>query len=314
MRTGRSSILAALAGGASLSLLIGVSAVAAPAANTPKTLAEAAYKAMGMTDVKLAPAEIVTLVTRGTMQAFDPGESTSVSDPYKPDWGTSTFTESWDRSRELYRVEWSRPRANGQKRDYTAIFSREGGYVMGIDVNGGQPARAINANANNPAHTMAALRLTVELRETERNNVIDLMHEHPDRLSEIADQKSGGKTYPAAQYRGDFGTYVVMFDRATKLPAVVRTRDFDVHAGDSDYDETLSDWRDAGEGLKMPFRRVYTLNDTKIFDVTINQVRLNPQLAVDAFRAPVAIRGKAPAPAAIGKVPYQWIIRRLGNG
>jgi glyoxylase-like metal-dependent hydrolase (beta-lactamase superfamily II) len=48
--------------------------------------------------------------------------------------------------------------------------------------------------------------------------------------------------------------------------------------------------------------------------MTIDQVRLNPQLAVDAFRAPAPLRDKAPRPAALGTVPFQWIIRRLDNG
>lgn len=315
MRMGRRLSAAALIGGACMSVAFGLGGSAlAAAANTPQALVDAAYKAAGMTDVKLAPAEIVTLVTRGTSQAFDPGESESVADPLKPDWGTSTFTETWDRSRELHRIEWSRPRANGEKRNYTEIFSKDGGYVMGIDVNGGQPRRAVNGTTPNPLHTMSGLRLTVELREIERDNILDLMHEHPDRLAESPAQRSNGKTYPAVQYRGDYGTFIVMFDPATKLPAVVRTRDFDVHAGDSNYDETLSDWREVMAGLKLPFKRVLTLNGTKIFDVTITEIRMNPQLAVDAFTVPVSIRGKAAKPASIGSVPYQWILRRVGNG
>lgn len=58
---------------------------------------DAAYKTTGMTDA------ITTLALKGSMQAWDPGESESISDPYKPDWGVSTFTESWDRTRGLYR-------------------------------------------------------------------------------------------------------------------------------------------------------------------------------------------------------------------
>ena len=101
-----------------------------------------------MTDVKLAPAEIVTLIVRGSTQAWDPGESESVADPAKPDWGTSTFVQNWDRSRGLTRTDWVRPRAGGGMRNYTEILSDEygnvmGGYVIGVDVNGGQPARAI---------------------------------------------------------------------------------------------------------------------------------------------------------------------------
>src|SRR5262249_36906315 len=118
---------------------------------------------------------------------------------------------------------------------------------------------------------------------------------------------------PALQFRGDNATYIVMFDPDTKFPAVVRTRDFDDFMGDADYDATFSDWRDAGK-FKVPYHIVYTLNGFKIFDTTIQQVTVNTILAADAFRAPPALRGKAAMPAPIGKVPYQWILRRLASG
>ncbi|HEX3483709.1 MAG TPA: MBL fold metallo-hydrolase [Micropepsaceae bacterium] len=283
----------------------------------PHALADAAYKAMGLTDEKLAPA-VVTLMVKGSVQAWDPGESESVNDPYKPDWGTSTYTESYDRARGLYRIEWMRPRAGGGMRNYTEILTDEygpsmSGYVIGVDVNGGQPSRAIMINGM-PAHQMSGKRLTATLRELERYTVMGDMHEHPERVSEIADQKAGGKTYKAAQYRADHGTFIVMFDPATHLPAIVRTRDWDVHYGDSDYDETLSDWRDVGMGIKLPFHRLITINGIKIFDEKLDNVRLNPQLAVDAFTVPAALRRGAPAAAPTGEVPYQWILRRMGNG
>jgi glyoxylase-like metal-dependent hydrolase (beta-lactamase superfamily II) len=283
----------------------------------PHALADASYKAMGLTDEKLAPA-IVGLIVKGTVQAWDPGESESVSDPYKPDWGTSTYTEYFDRARGLYRIEWVRPRANGGMRNYTEILTDEygpsmGGYVMGIDVNGGQPMRAVMVNGM-PAHQMSGKRLTAEMRELERFTVLLDMHEHPERVSEIADQRAGGKTYKAAQYRSDHGTFIVLFDPATHLPAVVRTRDWDVHYGDSDYDETLSDWRDVGMGIKLPFHRLITINGIKIFDEKLDNVRLNAQIAVDAFTVPAVIRRGASAAAPTGQVPYQWILRRMGNG
>ena len=283
----------------------------------PHALADAAYKAMGLTDEKLAPT-IVGLITSGNLQAWDPGESESVSDPYKPDWGTSTFTQTWDRSRGLYRTEWVRPRANGQKRTYTEILTDEygpsmGGYVMGIDVNGAQPMRAVQINGM-PAHQISGKRLTATLRELERNTVMTDMHEHPERVSEMPNQRAGGKTYAAAQYRADHGTFIVLFDPATHLPAVIRTRDWDVHYGDSDYDATLSDWRDIGQGIKLPFHQLVTINGIKIFDIKLDNVRLNPQVAVDAFTVPAALRRGAPAAAPNGQVPYQWILRRMGNG
>ena len=105
------------------------------------------------------PDAATTLIVKGRMQAWDPGEAESVRDPYKPDWGVSTFTESWDRARGLYRIDWVRPRVTGGMRKYTEIFSNEvgnrmGGYVTGTDVNIGQPARAVGP-ADNPLHTMS---------------------------------------------------------------------------------------------------------------------------------------------------------------
>jgi glyoxylase-like metal-dependent hydrolase (beta-lactamase superfamily II) len=282
-------------------------------AASPQELVDAAYKAMGTPDAK-----INTLVTKGSMHAWDPGESQSVTDPYKPDWGVSTFTESRDRARGLYRIDWMRPRANGGMRNYTEIFSNEignqmGGYISGIDVNGAEPARAVGP-ANNPLHTMSGVRLTAELRELERNKVVDEMHANPGRVSDAPAQTVAGKSYPAVQYRGDYGSFIVLFDPATSLPAIVRTRDFDVLEGDADYDETLSDWRDIGQGVKMPYHQLITLNGTKIFDTTLTDVSLNPGLSADAFTVPDMLRGKAAAPAPVDKVRWQWILRRLGNG
>ena len=314
MGTGNTRISGAVAVTCVLALGAGVAfnaVQAAPAANSPQGLNDAAFMAMGLSDVKLAPT-ILNLRVAGSMQAWDPGESDSVADPMKPDWGVSTFTQTWDRSRDLYRTEWVRPRAGNGMRNYFEIVYPNGGYVIGTDVNGGQTARATKENV--PRHTMSGLRLTATLRELERDSVVIRAHEHPDRLSDAGAITVGGKRYPAVQYRGDYGTFTIMYDPATHLPAIVRTRDFEVHAGDSNYDETLSDWRDIGMMIKLPFHRLVTLNGTKIFDTTITKVDLNPQIAADSFTIPIPLRGKAPPPAAIGKVPFQWILRRMGNG
>jgi glyoxylase-like metal-dependent hydrolase (beta-lactamase superfamily II) len=306
-------LAAVLLSAATLGLGIGAGTVSAAPAS-PQERVEAAYKAMGMMDA------LATLAVKGSMQAWDPGESESVSDPYKPDWGVSTFTKSWDRAGRLYRLDWMRPRANGGMRNYTEIFSNEvgdamGGYVAGIDVNGAEPARAVGP-ANNPLHTMSGVRLTAELRELERNNIVDEMYANPGRVSDYPAQTVAGKTYSAVQYRGDYGTFIVLFDPATSLPAIVRTRDFDVLEGDADYDETLSDWRDVGQGvkIKMPFHQLITINGTKIFDTRLTEVSLNPELPADTFTVPDVLRGKAAAPAPVDKVRWQWILRRMGNG
>jgi hypothetical protein len=62
--------------------------------------------------------------------------------------------------------------------------------------------------------------------------------------------------------------------------------DFDVLEGDADYDQTLSDWRDGGGGVKMPFHPLITINGTKIFDTTLTEVSLKPGLPADAFTVP----------------------------
>jgi glyoxylase-like metal-dependent hydrolase (beta-lactamase superfamily II) len=307
------SVSAGLACTAAAISLLTAGSLAWAAGDSPQAIADAAYKAMGMDGVQAR-----NVVISGTLHAWDPGESDSVADPYTPDWGNSTFTETIDFMGGRYRGEWVRPRAGNGMRNYTEIVTSEydghpGGYVTGIDVNGGQPSRAMGP-ANAPMHTMSGMRLTTTLRELERNDVVEAMHAHPERVAEIAAQRAGGKTYPAVQYRSEHGTFIVLFDPATHLPAVVRTRDWDVHTGDANYDETLSDWRDVGQGVKMPFHQLYTINGIKIFDVQLNNVSLNAQVAADAFAAPAQLRGKAAAPQPIGKVPFQWVLRRMGNG
>ena len=296
------------------SLLAGAAVTAAlwqsaPAATmTPQMLAEAAYQAMG--GDKLGAVKVLTADV--SLQQWDPGESETVADPLKPDWGKATLRQTRDLQRGLIHSEWARPKASPGLRMYSETYSADGGYVVGIDENGGVTKRAITAGGQS-MHTMSDVRLAAELREAERNGVVGEMHARPDRVSEYPAQTVGGKNYPAVQYRGDYGTFIVLFDPASHLPAVVRTRDFDQYYGDSNYDEALSDWRDTN-GVKLPYRAVYTLNGVKIFDAAVNNYSLNPSLPADAFAIPAALRGKAAKPAEMGKVPYQWVIRRLANG
>ena len=298
----------AAASAIAISAAIGAGFAASAATNTPQALADAAYQAMG--GDKLGA--LKTLTIDETMQQWDPGESESVSDPLKPDWGKATLHETIDITRGLAHTEWQRPKASPGPRVYSETITPTGGYVVGIDENGGVTKRAIMVNGQS-MHTMSGVRLTTLLREGERNAVAMEMHAHPDRLSAMPAQKAGGKTYPAVQYRGDYGTFIVLFDSTSHLPAVIRTRDFDQYYGDSDYDEALSDWRDVN-GIKLPHHALYTLNGVKIFDVTVSNYGVNPQLSADAFPIPNELKGKAAGPAPMGKVPYQWVIRRLSNG
>jgi glyoxylase-like metal-dependent hydrolase (beta-lactamase superfamily II) len=168
-------------------------------------------------------------------------------------------------------------------------------------------------NNPQPMKTMSSLRTRALLREVERQNIVFVMYERIGRVSEFPSQTVNGKTYPAVQFRGDHGTYIVMFDPQTQLPAIVRTRDFDQFMGDADFDATFSDWRDVMRA-KFPFHITYTLNGVKVFETTLSEVQTNGLFAADAFTVPAAIRGKAPAPAPLAKVPNQWILRRLASG
>ena len=296
------------------------SAAPAPALNAAQTRVEDAYTAMGWAnrgggEGAQAPETLLIMTAKGSMQQWDPGQSQNVNNLMVPDWGTSTFTQVWDRSRAAVRTEWVRPRAGGGTRNYTEILTETGGYVIGADANGAQPGRAVQTQGNNPQplKTMSALRARALLREVERNGIIFFMRDRLGRVSDYPSQTVGGRTYPAVQFRGDHGTYIVMFDPQTKLPAIVRTRDFDQFMGDANFDATYTDWREVIRA-KFPHHITYTLNGQKVFETTINSITANTQIAADAFTVPIAVRGKAPPPAALAKVPNQWILRRLASG
>jgi glyoxylase-like metal-dependent hydrolase (beta-lactamase superfamily II) len=284
--------------------------------DTPQALVEAAYVAMGGGALTSQTDQLRTLIVKGAMKQWDPGGSESVADPSKSALGTSTFIDTWDRTRDSWRTEWVRPRFVSGTRNYTEVYTRAGGYVTGMDVNFGLPQRTIQEGTSPPIHTMSAVRLRALLREQARNQIVILMHEHPERLSSLPMQTFGGKSYPAVQYQDDNGTFVVMFDPETSLPAVVRTRDFDAHMGDANYDAAYSDWRSVGGGgrFKYPFRIAYTLNGMSVADVTVEQVRINESLPADTFAVPPQLEGQAPKPAAAERTPFQWILRRLASG
>src|SRR5580700_4860210 len=286
--------------------LMAPSALKTAAATSPQDLVNAAYAAMGGDKLK-------TITLRASLQQFDPGESYSVSDPAKPDTGVSELVHSRDFEREFVRNEWVRPKADdGMKRTYTEIITEAGGYVIGNDAtNGRLPKRTVNGNQ--PEHTMSGRRLTATIRELERPFIVLEMKRHSDRVFVIDDQKVSGKTYPAAQYRDAYGTFIVMFDPATKLPARVRTLDWDALEGDSAFDAEYSDWRDVS-GVKIAFLTQYTLNGMKVADLKLSSVMVNPTLPPKTFDIPQAMVAAAAKPAPANATPFQWIIRRQYSG
>jgi len=291
---------------AGLSVLMVPLVLKTVAATSPQDLVNAAYAAMGGDKLK-------TITLRASLQQYDPGESYSVADPTKPDTGISDLVHSRDFQREVARNEWVRPKADdGTKRTYTEIITEAAGDVIGNDAtNGRLPKRTVKGNQ--PEHTMSGRRLTATIRELERPFIVLEMKRHSDRVFVIDDQKVSGKTYPAAQYRDAYGTFIVMFDPATKLPARVRTMDWDALEGDSSFDAEYSDWRDVS-GAKIAFLTHYTLNGMKVADLKVSSVMVNPALPAKTFEIPQAMLTAAAKPAPANATPYQWIIRRQYTG
>jgi glyoxylase-like metal-dependent hydrolase (beta-lactamase superfamily II) len=271
-------------------------------AATPQDLVNSAYTAMGGDKLN-------GIILKAHLEQFDPGESWAVSDPLKPDRGASDLVYTRGATRGVIRLDWVRPKVDGSKRTFTEIVTTTGGYITGDDaVEGRLPKRTIKGTEP-PLHTMSGKRLTVTLRELQRAAVVAAMKLHPDRVSAMADQTVEGKKYPAVRYRGDYGTFIVMFDPATNLPVRVRTLDWDDREGDSIYDAEYSDWRDVG-GEKIAFHTLYTLNGVKIIDMKISEATPNPTLAANTFDIPKPLVGTAAKPAPPNETPFQWIIRR----
>src|SRR5260370_24813269 len=111
------------------------------------------------------------------------------------------------------------------------------------------------------------------------------MKRHSGRVLVIDDQKVSGKTYPAAQYRDAYGTFIVMFDPATKLPARVRTMDWDALEGDSSFDAEYSDWR-RGSGAKIAFLTHYTLHRMKVPDLKVSRLIVKQALPAQTLYTP----------------------------
>src|SRR6185295_13540466 len=112
-----------------------------------------------------------------------------------------------------------------------------------------------------------------------------------------------GRSLPAIALKVGEYNYTVLFDRKTKLPAAVRTRDDDNIAGDSNFDLVLSDWKAVG-GVKMAHTRSNRVNGVEVARFTDKEVSANaPTLASAPTSLPDDVKSaKGPATS---NVPYQ---------
>lgn len=208
------------------------------------------------------------------------------------------------------RIDWERKVVRTPKpllQNYSEIMSDGIGYVSGID---STTRTQFSVKSNPPGHPMSGARAAVTLRELTRQSpllVLD-MKNNPKSVKAIAAQTVDGKKLPAVQYDVRNWSFIVMFDPETGLPARIRTRDGDPIQGDSNYDLVLADWRPVG-GAKVAHSLTYKLNERDMVRTKYDQVTPNPTLAASLFEIPITARAIA-VRAALGNVPYQWVIRR----
>jgi len=271
-----------------------------------RALTTRAVDALGGGD-KLAG--IKTLSVKATVKQWEPEQSNAPGGEMRFAC-ESTLDAVFDVASGATRIDWVRKFAYPAPRTFTftEIVTPDAGYVAGIDSNGRNKQ---SLDARPPAHAMSGLRLAATQRELRRASSLLLldMYKNPDRVSGVGDVTVGGVAYPAAEYRAtDHQTFTVLFDRATGLPARIRTLDYDNIWGDVTYDMVLSDWQTI-DGLKVATTRKYELNGRPVIEIKVTEGKLNVPVASDRLVIPVAFKTGAPKPAT-GAVPYQWVIRR----
>jgi glyoxylase-like metal-dependent hydrolase (beta-lactamase superfamily II) len=271
-----------------------------------KELVSRAVQATGGAD---ALAGVKTVSMKGTVRQWEPEQSVKAGGEMRFA-NEATFTAVSDVARRSTRIDWVRNFAYPSPRTFTftEIVTPEAGYVAGVDSNG-RTKQSVDSNP--PAHTMSNLRLAATQRELLRGSsllLLDMMR-NPDRVRSIADVSVGGVAYPAVEYRAGDQTFTVLFDRATGLPARVRTLDYDNMWGDVTYDLVLSDWQTI-DRLRIATTRKYELNGRAIIEMKIAEAKVNAPVAADAFAIPAPFTAAASKPATGPAVPYQWVIRR----
>jgi hypothetical protein len=276
-------------------VLLGAGQVAPVSAQSPNDLLSQAVAAQGGADAMRA---LKTAVVKGEAKHWEPGQS------FKPGGearflGDSAFTMSADGINRVARIDWDRDMK------YPAVervkFSEILAPTYGVVVNdkGAQP--------------MSGIRLAAQQRELGRQTPLIALRalESPQNVSAVEDQKLGDQSLPAVSFTSGGSKYIILFDRTTKLPAAIRTRDDDHIYGDANYDMILSDWKDVA-GIKMAHTMSFQLNGMEVQRLTYKEVTPNPTIAPETFA--VSEEARAKAAAAANDAPYQWVLRRMFLG
>ena len=240
-----------------------------------------------------------TTVIKGEAKHWEPGQSYSPTGEARF-LGDSTYTQTVDNTARMARFDWDRdmkyPAAERLK--YSEISSPTFGVV--IDDKGVQ-------------QPMSGIRLAATLRERERGSPRLLVRalDAPQSISALPDQKLGDRTLPAVSIKGATGTFIVLFDPTTHLPAAIRTRDADSVYGDSNYDMILSDWKAVG-ATKRAHALSFQLNGMEVQRLTLKEVTIDAPIPANTFAVSDEVKAKAKTAAA--DAPYQWVLRRIFLG
>ena len=250
---------------------------------------------------------------RGTVKQWEPEQSMTPGGEMRF-MSESIYEAITDLGRRTTSIDWSRKFAYPFPRHFVfnEVIAPEVGYVAGIDAVS-RTKQSIEALP--PGHNMSGLRLATAHRELRRASPVLLLEmlKNPARVADVPDVTVGGAAHPAVEYRvAPNQAFTVMFDRASGLPARIRTLDYDSIWGDVNYDLVLGDWQTIDK-VKVPMTRKYELGGRTVMETKISSAAFNTAFAADRLAIPESFRAGASKPAT-GPVPYQWVIRRqFGN-
>jgi glyoxylase-like metal-dependent hydrolase (beta-lactamase superfamily II) len=264
----------------------------------PLDLVKQGIEAQGGADALRA---INTIILKGDAKHWEPGQSLSVNGESRF-LGDSTLTTTVDYANPIrVRYDWDRDMK------YPAVEKLKYSEVR-------YPTYGAVFDDKGEAKPMSAIRLASNTREGGRASPKLLLSalDSPQSLSAIEDQKLDNQTLPAVVFTQGPTKYIIMFDRTSKLPAAVRTRDEDNIWGDSNYDIVLSDWTTVS-GVKIAQTRSYRLGNMEVQRINYKQITANTPIATATFEIPDAVIKAAAKPPAT-HVPYQWVARRIFLG
>ncbi len=275
-----------------VALVFGAMLAGPAAAQSAQDLVKQAVAAQGGAEALKA---LKTISIKGNAKFWEPGQA------YKPGGeprflGDATYTTTGDLTNHTVRIDWDRDQKYPDppvKLKYSEVMTQQMGFVT--DEKG--------------STAMSGIRLAAQTREIVRGAPTLMLHalENPKDVTAMPAQKLGDQSLPAIGLKVGQYNFIVLFDKKTKLPAAVRSRDDDNIAGDSNYDLVLSDWRPVN-GVQMPQTKSGRVNGIEVANYTEKDVSVNAPMLANATAVPESAKN-AKGPAA--DAPYQWVMRRI---